>query len=496
MEPTPAVDRALALCRQRAQQAGLHSITGVDLLLALLEDEEGRAAALLLRGGLRVEDARSCLNALIHEKLRLPVVEAVLGRASELARELSGERAVGSEHVLWALIENNGDVQSRLEAAGLKKPRIEEWFHATPAAPIMLEEPLDLAESPERVETARILDVNANRAAEALRVIDDYCRFALNDAFLCREIKNLRHDLARALDRINGYTRMAARDTDGDVGTLISVSSETHRESLAHIAEVNWKRLQEALRSLEEYGKLADSGLATAIEQIRYRSYTLEKSILSIGHSRQRLANAKLYALLTGSLCTAALEFVVEEAAAGGVDIVQLREKELDDRELLQRAKNVRRWTRKAGVLFILNDRPDIARLVEADGVHLGQEDLPIQEARRIMGSQALIGISTHDLEQVRQAIRDGASYIGIGPVFPSLTKSFADFPGLDFVRQASAETSLPAFALGGITLDNLSQILGAGARRVAISSPICRADEPRTVASAFRQMLDAAEIS
>jgi thiamine-phosphate pyrophosphorylase len=138
-----------------------------------------------------------------------------------------------------------------------------------------------------------------------------------------------------------------------------------------------------------------------------------------------------------------------------------------------------------------MNDRPDITRLVEADGVHLGQDDMPVQEARRILGSEALIGVSTHDLDQVRQAVRDGASYIGIGPVFPSQTKQFEEFPSLEFVRQANAESVLPAFALGGITLDNVGEVLAAGAKRIAVSSPICRADEPQPVAAAFRRILD-----
>src|SRR3712207_5176281 len=131
--------------------------------------------------------------------------------------------------------------------------------------------------------------------------------------------------------------------------------------------------------------------------------------------------------------------------------MVQLREKSLSDRELLERARQVRRWTRETGTLFIVNDRPDIARLAEADGVHLGQEELPVKEARRLLGPEALVGVSTHDLEQVGQALRDGASYVGVGPTFPSQTKPFPDFPGLEFVRQAAAETSLPAFVIGGV---------------------------------------------
>src|SRR5205085_7136644 len=121
--------------------------------------------------------------------------------------------------------------------------------------------------------------------------------------------------------------------------------------------------------------------------------------------ARERLADARLYVLLSAGGCRAALDWTIAEAADGGAQVFQLREKQLGDRELLERARDVRRWTRKAGVLFIVNDRPDVARLAEADGVHLGQDDLPVREARRVLGPVALVGVSTHTIEQVRHAV-------------------------------------------------------------------------------------------
>jgi thiamine-phosphate pyrophosphorylase len=490
LEYTPAVERALELAQHWARQAN-SAPTAVDLFLALIEEEESRAAQLLLRAGVSAAQARACMRAQAVSAGETPSVLSLLGQARDLALTMGGERTVGSEHVMLALLRSE-TIQAPLRARGLDLSRIEDALHASPRPTLKLEDPLDLAEPAEWIDSARIIDVNANRCREALRVVEDYCRFALNDAFLSREVKTLRHEFVAILDRIAPVHLAEARDTAGDVGTTISTDSEMQRDSPLHVAQVNWKRLQEALRSLEEYSKCVQPELASALEQLRYRCYTLEKATL-LGHQAlERLQHARLYALLTASQCVASLEFVIAEAVAGGVDIVQLREKELDDRELLERARNVRRWTKQAGVLFIMNDRPDIARLAEADGVHLGQDDMPVQDARRILGSNALIGVSTHNLDQVRHAVRAGASYIGIGPVFPSPTKSFAEFPGLEFIRQATAETSLPAFALGGITLDNVSELLAAGAQRIAISSPICRADEPRPVAAAFRQMLAA----
>ena len=256
------------------------------------------------------------------------------------------------------------------------------------------------------------------------------------------------------------------------------------------MVQANAKRLQEALRSLEEYGKIVSGDFAQRIEKIRYQTYTLERALVQGQLSRQRLAEAQLCVLVTDALCRASLVGTVKEAALGGAQIIQLREKGVDDRTFLARARGVREVTRSCNVLFIVNDRPDLARLSDADGVQLGQNDVPIHEARRLLGPDALIGVSTHNLEQVRRAVLEGANYIGIGPTFPSKTKQFADFAGLEFVIAALAETSLPAFAIGGIDVENVAQVVAAGGRRIAVSNAICAAADPRAAAGKLRAAL------
>lgn len=348
------------------------------------------------------------------------------------------------------------------------------------------------ADVTERMEAARIVDASANRAREAVRVVEDYCRFALDDAFLTGACKRLRHELADTLKALDPRQEwgLAARDTLRDVGTDLSTAQEETRHTILAVVQANLKRLQEALRSLEEFGKLQGPAFGQTFEKVRYRSYTLERAVVLGSTARERLAGARLYLLASASQGSASLEWLIQEAVAGGVDIVQLREKDLSDSDLLARAREMRAWTRRAGALFIVNDRPDIARLVEADGVHLGQDDLPVKEARRILGPQALIGVSTHNLEQVRQAVLDGAGYIGVGPTFPSATKEFPQLAGLDFVRQAMAETTLPAFAIGGIAPENIGAAVAAGARRVAVSQAICAAENPRRAAEELRKTL------
>jgi thiamine-phosphate pyrophosphorylase len=499
LEYTPAVLLALETAEGLARGRGEQSVGPAHLLQGLLREEEGRPWLLLVRAGL--DPAR------YHETFPAgpgpapgpavlplgPAAEQVLASARGLAREVSADDTLASELLLLALLRQEEGLRQRLEALGLDFARLEEELEAAQGPPLHLDEPLELGELTEQVDTARMIDASANRAREALRVLEDYCRFVLDDALLSGELKQLRHDLAAALATLPAERLLEARDTLGDVGTGLSTEAERQRHSLAAVVQASCKRLQEALRSLEELGKLHDGALGQKLEQMRYRSYTLERALLLGAEARQRLAGARLYVLATGALCLHGLEQTVRSAAVGGAQVIQLREKGLADRKLLERARQVRRWTRQAGVLFIVNDRPDIARLAEADGVHLGQEELPVREARRILGPGALVGVSTHDLRQARRAVLEGASYLGVGPTFPSATKAFAEFAGLEFVRQVAAQTSLPAFAIGGITLANLGQVVAAGARRVAVSQAVCAAEAPEAAAAALRQVLDRA---
>jgi thiamine-phosphate pyrophosphorylase len=490
-EHTPAVARALAAAQEHACRAGARDVGPVHVLLGLLAEEEGRAAVLLARAGADPAVVRSELFRLLptgsgpSAQTPLPlhaVARQALQRAAERAAAVSAERTVASEHLLTAVLEVATPLRQSLEVLGLSWPALES-FTAVDDQPIRPDEPLQLVGACEQIDTARILDANANRAREALRVVEDYCRYALDDAFLSRELKRFRHGLTELLHPLSAKLLLEARDTLRDVGTQQSAAGEYERHSLAEVVRANLNRLREALRALEEYGKIINSDLGRAFEQLRYRCYTLEKALVIGSDARQRLADARLYVLLTGSQRTAALDWTIREAAAGGARIFQLREKELNDRELLERARQVRRWTHESGALFIVNDRPDIARLAEADGVHLGQDELPVHAARRIVGPGALIGVSTHSIEQVRQAVLDGSSYIGVGPTFPSGTKEFADFPGLEFVRTATAETTLPAFVIGGVNEKNIGAAVAAGARRVAVSQAICQAEHPRQAA-------------
>ncbi|MFP4146068.1 MAG: thiamine phosphate synthase [Phycisphaeraceae bacterium] len=324
----------------------------------------------------------------------------------------------------------------------------------------------------------RILDANANRAREALRVMEEAARFLLDDPELSRLAKQARHQLAEALAELPGLE--AARDTPGDVGTRISTAREAARESVSDVVIAAGKRLSEALRTLEEYGKtLPQADLAAKIEQIRYRGYDLEKR-LSVALGTGRRQQWRLCVLLSESLCAGRdWREVATAAIAGGADCIQLREKALEAGELLQRTRELAEICHAGGVSLIVNDRPDVALLGGADGVHVGQGDLPCAEVRKLVGRQLLVGVSTSRFEQAREALAQGADYCGVGPMFPTTTKEKKVIVGPAYLREFTAWGRLPHLAIGGITPERTPELAAAGGRGVAVSSCVCRADDP-----------------
>jgi thiamine-phosphate pyrophosphorylase len=500
-ELTPGAERALTAAVAWAKKLGAADLEAAHVLLGLLDEEEGHPAALLARQQVALEDARNALLNVLpfpspqrHLPSERPHDYAVVRQLVHAARLLAldlGERTASSLHLLLAALNQDIDLRSQLAGLGFNAEKLREALQAEEAPPLVLDEPLEFTSVTDEMQAARILDASANRAREALRVLEDYARFALSDAYLCGLAKELRHDLAAALGRISDRLLTAARDTEADVGTQIAAPAEGRRPSLRAVVLANVKRLAEALRSLEEYGKLASPEAGQALEQLRYRGYTLEKTLLLAAEARSHLENVKLYLLVSRATCAASLEWTIAEAVAGGADMVQLREKALPDRAWLELARRVRQATRKAKVPFILNDRPDLARLVEAEGVHLGQDDLSVADARLILGPDAIIGVSTHSVEQAKEAIKAGATYLGVGPTFASRTKEFASFPGLEYVSAVARLTTLPAFAVGGIAPANVAQVAAAGLKRIAVGQAITQASDPRQAAKTLRDPLE-----
>ncbi|MGK7871802.1 MAG: thiamine phosphate synthase [Xenococcaceae cyanobacterium] len=328
----------------------------------------------------------------------------------------------------------------------------------------------------------RILDANLDRAREGLRIIEEWCRFGLNNSQLAEECKQMR----QALASWHSSDLRMARDTPGDIGTELSHPQEEQRSSIEQLLRANLCRVEEALRVLEEYGKLYKSEMGTAFKQMRYQVYTLESNLLAYRRHHQ-LKKSLLYLVTSPS---EQLLAVVEAALQGGLTLVQYRDKNADDTVRLAHAQELRQLCHDYGALFIMNDRVDLAVAVNADGVHLGQQDVPIAMARQILGSQRLIGRSTTNPDEMQRAIAEGADYIGVGPVYETPTKAGKPAAGLDYVRYAAEHSPIPWFGIGGIDTNNINDVLTAGAERVAVVRAIMQAEQPTLVTQYFISQL------
>lgn len=336
--------------------------------------------------------------------------------------------------------------------------------------------------SGESASILRLLDANLDRAREGLRVLEEWARYGLDRPDLVARSKDLR----QRLGLLHSDVFKLSRDAQGDPAAGMGHPAQGRRERATEVVAANAGRVQEALRVLEEFGRSVDPILAGEATRIRYLVYDLEVELLRAvtlqGDRRRRLHDCTLY-LITQPVPD--LEGVVEEALAAGVRLVQYRSKSEgesacgDDLERLDQARRLHRLCRSHEALFIVNDRIDLALAVDADGVHLGQGDLPPSIARRLLGPDRLIGRSTHDLQQLRQAVAEGCDYVGVGPVHATPTKAGRAPVGLTYVREAADESPIPFFAIGGIDADGVPAVQAAGAERVAVVRGIMTAADP-----------------
>lgn len=204
-----------------------------------------------------------------------------------------------------------------------------------------------------------------------------------------------------------------------------------------------------------------------------------------------KLIDFKLYVIIDGKSSKGrSLVYVARQAIAGGADVIQLRHKEASSKELMKLGRQLRSLTRKEKIIFIVNDRVDIAYGVDADGVHLGQDDLPLEIARSILGKKKFIGISTHSLPQALKAQEKGADYIGVGPVFSTPTKPDYRVIGTTLIEEMEDRINIPFVAIGGIDETNIGEVIASGARRVAVVRAVCAANDIKAAAKRLKGRL------
>lgn len=329
----------------------------------------------------------------------------------------------------------------------------------------------------------RAVDASANRAAEALRVLEDVARFLLDDVALTALAKELRHELAGMLAAEPFRHRSAARDVGGDVGAGLTTAAALPRTDTAGLVAANAARAAQALRSLQECAAPLVPACVAGFERIRYRLYELERGLLTIVRSRDRLADVSLCVLIDGRDGPAAFARMMESLVEAGVRMFQLRDKGLAVPQLVERVRQALEIAGRSEPalrpLVVVNDRVDVAAALGAAGAHVGADDLPVRLARRVLGPATVLGCTAHDVAEARAAAAAGADYLGIGPCFPSATKVFATQATPDFLRTVSREISLPSFAIGGVSRDRLAELAALGVTRVAVASAVTQSGDP-----------------
>ncbi len=348
----------------------------------------------------------------------------------------------------------------------------------------------------------RLLDAASNRVAEGYRVVEDICRFVLDDEKAGSKLKEARQILRLMISQIaDNVVLLSERDTDEDLGKKWVGVQEYKRTDFAEIVTANFKRIQEGLRSIEEFTKQLETektaGLAKKIEHMRYRSYVLEKDI---NHkvSIEYLSNLNFTLIFNPNACLTEPWELLDSVLSAGIDSVQFRVKDYLEKEqdALNLARKTQEICKKHEIPLIINDRADWALILGAEGLHVGQNDLGIDDSRKILHVNQIIGLSIACAQDLDVAAASKADYFGVGALFDTKTKHYDVTPGLDLYKKALGILEKPVFGIGGITEHNLLKVKQIAQNadkslRICVSSAILRAKNPAKVTENMRRIID-----
>jgi thiamine-phosphate pyrophosphorylase len=351
----------------------------------------------------------------------------------------------------------------------------------------------------------RVLDANLNRALEGLRVAEEVARFVLEEPDLQRKVKSVRHDVLKlgkaALAAPSGSKGrleavIAVRDSEEDVGKSSAHASEVRRSDISALIESNCSRAAESVRVFEEFTKLMPGRARSASwKRLRFRIYSIEQELLTANTRRMtagRLRHAGLYCIVDRMyLGRRSPASVAREMIEGGAQVIQYRDKSSEDAVFLRACEKVARVCRDGDCLFIVNDRTDVALLVNADGVHLGQDDLPVRDARGILGPAKIIGKSSHSFAQAVKAAGEDIDYLAVGAMFPTRTRENQIVAGIRCLRRVRTHLpQMPIVAIGGIDRKNITQVLAEKPDGICIVSAIQTSPDIRKAVRGFTRLI------
>jgi thiamine-phosphate pyrophosphorylase len=302
----------------------------------------------------------------------------------------------------------------------------------------------------------------------------------LNNDQISSKLKEIRHSVISSISVLND-SLLSQRDVDGDVGS--NIETITEQAGLSSIISANAKRAEEGLRVIEEVSKLPDlckSLDSNIFKKYRFEVYKLEQELQSRILRTRKIKYIKgIYAIIDTSIIKFEnLEETARKIIRGGASVLQLRDKISIRKDLLEIATDLQILCHENNVLFIVNDYLDIAIASNSDGIHLGQDDIPITTARKELAIDKIIGCSVRTISQAIKAFEDGADYIAVGSIFATKTKPDTAVTGIDVLEQIKDRLDLPLVAIGGINLDNAEQIKDSGADALAIISAILKSED------------------
>jgi thiamine-phosphate pyrophosphorylase len=348
-------------------------------------------------------------------------------------------------------------------------------------------------------QTLRIIDASLNRIGEGLRFLENLARLLLNDATRTQQLKTMRHELITS-DWPSYQQLLQDRNSEGDIGINIRAPEQENPMELPALVTANAKRVQESLRTVEELAKLPGTVLKLdprKFQQARFNLYTLEQELLSRLLRRDKTKHLPgLYVIIdTQALQDRNYIEVAGQAIRSGTKTIQLRDKLLNKKELLPIAQQLRNLCADKGALFIVNNYLDLALATDADGLHLGQKDLPTEVARQLLPIDKILGCSTTSANQAIAAESGGADYIAVGSIFPTQSKETAKVIGLEGLRQIRQAVTLPLVAIGGINKDSITEVMAAGADSVAVIRAVLQAESPEEAARQIAVKIEARKL-
>ena len=322
----------------------------------------------------------------------------------------------------------------------------------------------------------QIIDANLDRAREGLRVLEDWARFGLGKEKYVEKIKNFRQILGK--NHLEVYKQSRNHIEDKCKG--LNHKEQINRKTSEQIISSNSGRVQEALRVIEEFSRLHNHELSKIAAEIRYEIYTIELDMLNISKCKKSEEIIKENDLYVITDQKDNLLEIIEEILIAGVKIIQHRFKKGTDKKHLQEAIQIKKLCERYNALFIINDRVDIALASNADGLHLGQDDLDLKNARKLLGHSKIIGISANNENDISSAIKGGCDYIGIGPVFETATKINKKPLGIEKIKTLTKDLNIPWFAIGGIKTNNISYLKSKGFKKFALVSQLMNSKYPK----------------